>query len=103
MVVATLAGHAHADGEHRDAAGINHRVCKAVLETPPGRDCFALVDVYPDRVEVGGVDTFASTVWPLAPAVTEAEAGPAKEAEKEKEEGGGIGGLEAALEASLKL
>lgn len=36
-VVATLAGHAHMDGMATDQAGIRHRVCKAVLETPPGR------------------------------------------------------------------
>lgn len=36
-VVATLAGHAHMDGMATDEAGIRHRVCKAVLETPPGR------------------------------------------------------------------
>ena len=100
-MVATLAGHAHADGEHRDAAGIYHRVCKAVLETPPGRDCFALVDVYPDRVVVNGVDTFASTEWPLSAEAE--EAGEAAAAAAEEEEGGGTGGLEAALEASLKI
>lgn len=36
-VVGTLAGHAHSDGFATDSAGIRHRVCKAVLETPPGR------------------------------------------------------------------
>jgi hypothetical protein len=36
-VVGTLAGHAHCDGLATDEAGLHHRVCKAVLETPPGR------------------------------------------------------------------
>ena len=39
------------------------RVCKAVLETPPGRDCFGVVDVFPDRLVVRGVDTFGSGEW----------------------------------------
>lgn len=42
-VVATLAGHAHMDGMVTDEAGIRHRVCKAVLETPPGRRASLLV------------------------------------------------------------
>ena len=66
-VVATLAGHSHNDGLHTDSAGIRHRVCKAVLETPPGRHCYGVVSVYGDRVEVSGVDTFASESWPLEP------------------------------------
>ena len=66
-VVATLAGHTHNDGFHTDSAGIRHRVCKAVLETPPGRHCYGVVHVYADRVELCGVDTFASESWPLEP------------------------------------
>jgi manganese-dependent ADP-ribose/CDP-alcohol diphosphatase len=63
VVVATLAGHAHKDGYIRDAAGIHHRVCQAVLETPPGRDCFGVLSVFPDRIEVEGYGDFASDVW----------------------------------------
>ncbi|GAB4813996.1 hypothetical protein N2152v2_001042 [Parachlorella kessleri] len=63
VVVATLAGHAHMDGYFQDEHGIHHRVCKAVLETPPGRDCFGVVDVFPDRLVVRGVDTFSSGEW----------------------------------------
>ncbi|PRW39318.1 manganese-dependent ADP-ribose CDP-alcohol diphosphatase-like [Chlorella sorokiniana] len=66
-VVATMAGHAHMDGMATDEAGIRHRVCKAVLETPPGRECYGIVDVYPDAIHIRGVDTFASEHWPLPP------------------------------------
>ncbi len=36
-----------------------------MLETPPGRDCFGVVEVYPDRLVVKGVDTFAGGEWVL--------------------------------------
>jgi hypothetical protein len=62
-VAATLSGHAHRDGYARDEKGIHHRVCKAVLETPPGQDCYALVDVFADRIVVRGQDTFESAEW----------------------------------------
>ena len=64
-MAATFAGHAHADGFANDSAGIRHRVCKAVLETPPGRECYAIVDVFSDRIIINGVDTFASEEWSL--------------------------------------
>lgn len=64
-VVATLAGHAHQDGFACDAAGIRHRVCKAVLETPPGRECYGIVEVFEDSIRINGVDTFASEEWAL--------------------------------------
>ena len=64
VVVATLAGHAHRDGYYKDAeSGIHHRVCHGVLETEPGRDCYGIVEVYPDRIEVSGRDTFGSATW----------------------------------------
>ncbi|PSC71873.1 manganese-dependent ADP-ribose CDP-alcohol diphosphatase-like [Micractinium conductrix] len=66
-VVGTLAGHAHQDGMATDAHGLRHRVCKAVLETPPGRECYGIVEVFPHAVRINGVDTFASEEWPLAP------------------------------------
>ena len=50
---------------HCDEAGIHHRVCKAVLETEPGRDCYGVVSVFEDRIVVDGADTFASGEWPL--------------------------------------
>ncbi|KAI7843313.1 hypothetical protein COHA_003014 [Chlorella ohadii] len=73
-VVATLAGHAHMDGMATDAAGIRHRVCKAVLETPPGRECYGIVDVYSDAIHIRGVDTFASEHWLLPPLAAPAPA-----------------------------
>lgn len=33
----------------------------------PGRECYGIVDVYPDAVHIKGVDTFASEHWPLPP------------------------------------
>jgi len=66
VVVATLSGHAHNDGYHVDPeTGVHHRVCQAILETEPGRDCYGIVSVYPDRIEVAGVDAFDSAVWLL--------------------------------------
>eukprot|EP00887_Chlorella_sp_A99_P002374 scaffold10.g2374.t1 len=67
VAVATLTGHAHRDGYVCDEMGIHHRVCAAVLETPPGRDCYGIVSVYEDRMEVEGVDTFESGTWRLRP------------------------------------
>lgn len=66
-VVAALSGHAHCDGYYYlEEAGVHFRVCKAVLETPPGRDCWGIVDVYDSHIEVRGADTFASGLWPLS-------------------------------------
>ncbi|KAI3431396.1 hypothetical protein D9Q98_004449 [Chlorella vulgaris] len=73
-VVGTLSGHSHSDHSalHKPS-GIRHRVCKAVLETPPGRaqvehsECYGIVEVFPDLVRINGVDTFASEEWPLPP------------------------------------
>lgn len=67
VVVATLVGHAHRDGYICDEAGIHHRVCEAVLETPPGLDCFGIVSVYDDKIEIAGYGNFDSAVWPLKP------------------------------------
>ncbi|KAH7624803.1 hypothetical protein Ndes2526B_g00171 [Nannochloris sp. 'desiccata'] len=64
VVVATLAGHAHRDGYYYDpATGIHNRVCAGVLEAEPGSDCFGIVEVYCDRIEVKGRDSFGSGVW----------------------------------------
>ena len=65
VVVASLVGHAHRDGYVCDEAGIHHRVCEAVLETPPGLDCFGIVSVYDDKIVVAGHGSFDSAVWPL--------------------------------------
>lgn len=67
VVVATLAGHAHRDGFCKDDFGINHRVCKAVLETEPGSDCYGIVSVYKDKIVVDGYDdTFLSQEWEIS-------------------------------------
>lgn len=79
-VTATLAGHAHMDGFATDRAGIRHRVCKAVLETPPGQECYGVVEVYPSSVKIHGVDTFASEEWSLPPLPPHAQAAAAAEA-----------------------
>jgi hypothetical protein len=33
----------------------------------PRRECYGIVDVFPDALHIRGVDTFASEVWPLQP------------------------------------
>jgi manganese-dependent ADP-ribose/CDP-alcohol diphosphatase len=64
VVVATLAGHAHRDGYYFDpVTEIHHRVCAGVLEAEPGTDCFGVVEVYNDRIEVKGRDSFQSGLW----------------------------------------
>lgn len=69
VVVATLAGHAHLDGEYMEeeeeeggggGGGVYHRVCRAVLETEPGRDAWAVVSVGEEYIDIKGYDTFAS-------------------------------------------
>lgn len=56
VVVATLAGHSHQNGYKVDAAGIHHMVLPGVVEAPPGRDCYGIVEVYSDRLLLKGVD-----------------------------------------------
>ena len=53
------------DGYVRDEQGVHHRVLKAVLETPAGRDCFGVVHAYEDRLELVGTDTLQSTSMPF--------------------------------------
>jgi hypothetical protein len=43
-----------------DAAGIHHLVLPAIVETPPGRDCYGWVEVFRDRLQLKGVDTCMS-------------------------------------------
>ncbi|CAL8470374.1 g9916 [Coccomyxa elongata] len=59
-VVATFSGHAHEDGYAVDEHGVHHRVLSAVVETAPGRDCFGIISVFPDRLELQGYDRLAS-------------------------------------------
>jgi hypothetical protein len=60
VVVASIAGHTHQNGYLVDAAGIHHMVLPGVVEAAPGRDCYGVVEVYQDRLEVKGVDTCMS-------------------------------------------
>ena len=53
------------DGHHQDEWGIHHRVLNAVVETPPGQDCFGWVDVFNDRVEVVGFGTLQSATMQI--------------------------------------
>lgn len=48
------------DGYAVDDHGVHHRVLSAVVETAPGRDCFGIVSVYSDRLELQGYDRMAS-------------------------------------------
>jgi manganese-dependent ADP-ribose/CDP-alcohol diphosphatase len=64
-VVACMCGHDHDGGRGVDACGVHHVCLQAVLCTPPGRDCYAAVDLYADRIEVCGVDLMQSAVLPL--------------------------------------
>lgn len=61
VVVATLAGHAHMNG-YTLRGGIHHVVMPSILETPPGRDAFACVDVLPGALVLRGRDTCMSMV-----------------------------------------
>ena len=55
QVVATFSGHAHRYGHHTcSRTGVHFRVLEAVLEAPPGQTAHAVVEVYPDRLEVHG-------------------------------------------------
>lgn len=55
-VVASFAGHAHQDGAVVDEdSGIHFRVLSAILETPPGYDCYATIDVHPTHLELSAV------------------------------------------------
>ncbi|KAL6763309.1 Metallo-dependent phosphatase [Haematococcus lacustris] len=63
-VVLTIAGHTHQNGYLQDEAGIHHVVLPAVLETPPGRDCYGHVEVTDKTLFLHGVDTMMSLKLP---------------------------------------
>ncbi len=48
------------DGYAVDEHGVHHRVLSAVVETAPGRDCFGIISVFSDRLELQGFDRLAS-------------------------------------------
>jgi hypothetical protein len=53
------------NGYKQDKAGIHHIVLAAVLETPPGRNCYGHIEVHEDRIVLKGVDTMMSLDLPL--------------------------------------
>lgn len=53
------------DGYAVDEHGIHHRVLSAVVETTPGRDCFGILSVFEDRLELQGYDRLESAVMQL--------------------------------------
>ena len=50
------------DGYVVDDWGIHHRVLNAVVETEPGTDCYGIIDMYKDRIELRGVGDMESAV-----------------------------------------
>jgi manganese-dependent ADP-ribose/CDP-alcohol diphosphatase len=65
VVVASIAGHTHQNGYLVDEAGIHHMVLPGVVEAPPGRDCYGIVDVFGDRLVLNGVDICMSCTCKL--------------------------------------
>ncbi len=57
-VVAYLAGHDHSGG-YAQQAGIHHLTLPGMLEAPEGTNAYAIVEVWPARLEVRGVGTVA--------------------------------------------
>lgn len=47
-----------------DSCGIHHRLLNAVVETEPGTDCYGIMDVFSDRIELRGVGNLVSAVMP---------------------------------------
>jgi manganese-dependent ADP-ribose/CDP-alcohol diphosphatase len=92
-VAATLAGHAHMNGyvfeggagAAAGGSGVHHLVLPCVLETPPDRDCWAVMDVHERGLVLRGVDTCMSLAMALGAAPVVRAAGEA-EAEAEAEQ-----------------
>jgi hypothetical protein len=55
------------DGHALDEHGVHHRVLSAVVETAPGRDCFGIISVFSDRLELQGFDRLASATMHFLP------------------------------------
>ncbi|XP_062330714.1 manganese-dependent ADP-ribose/CDP-alcohol diphosphatase [Osmerus eperlanus] len=54
-VVCFMAGHDHEGGYHRDSqSGVHYLTLEGVIETPPDRNAFGTVSVYPDRMILKG-------------------------------------------------
>lgn len=54
-ILAYFSGHDHDGGYFRDKNNIHHITFKAILETPPNTNAYALVKVFKNRVSVEGV------------------------------------------------
>ncbi len=67
VVAATFAGHTHQNGFVCDKHGIHHIVLPGIVETPPSRDAYGMVDVYADALHLRGTDTMLSVGMRLAP------------------------------------
>lgn len=53
------------DGYGQDAKGIQYRVLNGVIETEPGRDCYAVVHVYQNMLRLVGYGAMASQDFSL--------------------------------------
>jgi manganese-dependent ADP-ribose/CDP-alcohol diphosphatase len=109
-VAATLAGHAHMNGyvfaphssgggrgeggregaeqqprQHAVVGGIHHLVLPCVLETPPDRDCWAVMDVHERGLVLRGVDTCMSLAMAIDQVVGEDEEDAEEAAERATE------------------
>ena len=59
-VVCFMAGHDHEGGYHRDSqSGVHYLTLEGVIETPPDRNAFGTVSVYPDRMILKGCGRIA--------------------------------------------
>lgn len=64
-VVAVFAGHDHAGGYTRDAAGVHHVTLAAPLETPPPLPCHAVVEVHETALVLRGFGRLPSRLLPF--------------------------------------
>ena len=64
-VALTLSGHMHRDGDSVGADGTHHRCVYGVIETPPGEDCHAVVEVHADHIDIRGHGRVANQRIPL--------------------------------------
>lgn len=69
VVVATLSGHTHRNGYVQDEHGIHHLVLPGVVEAPPGRDAFGVLELWDDKLVLQGADICMSINMAFAPAV----------------------------------
>lgn len=53
------------DGYGQDAKGVQYRVLNGVIETKPGRDCYAVMQVYQNMLRLVGYGAMASQDFSL--------------------------------------